>query len=119
MSYRAVQAAGKALPGMKRTKIVGGYRTRAIGADLTYVKCKGKWLALGVIVDPINGMVLSIDHLSGEDAQALQAWIEPIADYVGAHTLVSDDTDASSKPPIKVGWISKSVKAMWSAIPRN
>lgn len=92
--YRAVQAAGEALPGMKRTEIVSEYRTRAIGADLTYVKCKGKWLPLGVIVDPINGMVLSIDHLSGEDAQALQAWIEPIADAVGAHTLVSDDADA-------------------------
>jgi len=33
--YRAVQAAGEALPGMKRTEIVNGYRTRAIGADLT------------------------------------------------------------------------------------
>jgi transposase-like protein len=92
--YRAVQAAGEAIPGMKRTEMVSGYRTRAIGADLTYVKCKGKWLPVGVIVDPINGMVLSIDHLSGEDAQALQAWIEPIADAVGAHTLVSDDADA-------------------------
>ena len=92
--YRAVQAAGEALPGMKRTEMVSGYRTRAIGADLTYVKCKGKWLPVGVIVDPINGMVLSIDQLSGEDAQALQAWIEPIADAVGAHTLVSDDADA-------------------------
>ena len=47
-----------------------------------------------MIVDPINGLVLSIDQLSGEDAQALQAWIEPIADAVGAHTLVSDDADA-------------------------
>jgi hypothetical protein len=92
--YRAVQAAGETLPGMKRTEIASGYRTRAIGADLTYVKCKGKWLPIGVIVDPINGMVLSIDHLSGEDAQELKSWIKPIADAVGAHTLVSDDADA-------------------------
>ena len=92
--YRAVQAAGQAIPGMKRNQIVSGYRTRAIGADLTYVRCKGKWLPIGVIVDPIHGMVLSIDHLSGEDAQELQAWVEPIADAVGAYTLVSDDADA-------------------------
>jgi transposase-like protein len=92
--YRAVQAAGEAIPGMKRNKIASGYETRAVGADLTYVKCKGKWLPIGVIVDPINGMVLSIDHLSGEDAQILQEWIEPIADTVGAHTLVTDDADA-------------------------
>jgi transposase-like protein len=92
--YRAVQAAGEALPGMKRSEMVSGYRTGAIGADLTFVKCKGKWLPIGVIVDPINGLVLSIDHLSGEDAEELQKWIEPVAEIVGAHTLVSDDADA-------------------------
>ena len=92
--YRAVQAAGEAIPGMKRTKILSGYRTRAIGGDVTYVKCKRKWLPIGVVVDAINGMVLSIDHLSGEDAQTLQEWIEPIAEVVGAHPLVTDDADA-------------------------
>lgn len=92
--YRAVQAAGESVIGLKRSQIVRGYRTPAIGADLTYVKCKGKWLPIGVIVDPIHGMVLSIDHLSGEDAHELQAWVEPITDAVGAHTLVSDDADA-------------------------
>lgn len=92
--YCAVQAAGEAIPGMKRTKMLSGYRTRAIGGDVTYVKCKGKWLPIGVVVDAINGMVLSIDHLSGEDAQTLQEWIGPIAEVVGAHTLVTDDADA-------------------------
>jgi hypothetical protein len=92
--YRAVQAAGKAVPGMKRTELFSGYRTKAIGADTTRVKCKGKWLPIGVIVDPINGLVLSIDHLSGEDAEELQKWIEPVAEIVGAHTLVTDDADA-------------------------
>jgi len=92
--YRAVQVAGEAMAGMKRSEIVNGYRTQAIGGDLTYVKCKGKWLAIGVMVDAITGFVLSIDHLSGEDAQTLQEWIEPIADTVGAQVLVTDDADA-------------------------
>jgi transposase-like protein len=92
--YRAVQAAGESVAGMKRSQIVSGYQTKAIGADLTYVKCKGKWLPVGVIVDPLNGLVLSIDQLSGEDAQTLQQWIEPIAQQVGAQVLVSDDADA-------------------------
>ncbi len=92
--YRAVQATAEALPGMKRTEILLGYRTKAIGGDLTSVKCKGQWLPIGVVVDPINGLVLTIDHLEGEDAQTLQEWIEPIADQVGAHTLVTDDADA-------------------------
>jgi transposase-like protein len=92
--YRAVQAAGESVPGMKRSELVSGYRTKAVGADLTYVKCKGKWLPVGVIVDPLNGLVLSIDHLNGEDAQTLQEWVEPIAETVGAQVLVSDDADA-------------------------
>ena len=101
--YRAVQAAGETIPGMKRTEILSGYQTQAIGADLTGVKCKGKWLPIGVIVDSINGMVLSIDHLSGEDAKELQEWIEPIADTVGAHTLVTDDADAFKQAADKSG----------------
>jgi len=92
--YRAVQTTAEAVPGMKRIEILNGYQTRALGADLTSVKCKGRWLPIGVVVDPINGFVLSIDHLDGEDAQTLQEWIEPIADQVGAHTLVTDDADA-------------------------
>jgi transposase-like protein len=92
--YRAVQAAGERVVGLKRSQIVSGYKTKAMGADLTYVKCNGKWLSIGVIVDPLNGLVLSIDQLSGEDAQTLQAWVEPIADQIGAHTLVTDDADA-------------------------
>lgn len=92
--YRAVQATAENVAGMKRNEMRSGYQTKAIGADLTYVKCNGKWLPVGVIVDPLNGLVLSIDHLSSEDAQTLRAWIEPIADQVGAQVLVSDDADA-------------------------
>ena len=79
---------------MKRTELLKSYQTRALGADLTSVKCKGQWLPIGVVVDPINGLVLSIDHLEGEDAQTLKDWIEPLANEVGAHTLVTDDADA-------------------------
>jgi transposase-like protein len=92
--YRAVQATAEALPGMKRTELLKGYRTKALGADITSVKCKGKWLPLGVMVDPLCGWVLSIDQLEGEDAETLKNWVEPIADQVGAQTLVTDDADA-------------------------
>lgn len=101
--YRAVQAAGKAIGEMKRTELFSGYRSQAIGADITAVKCKGKWLPIGVMVDPIHGLVLSIDHLSGEDAEALQQWIEPAAAMVGAHTLVTDDADAFKQAADKSG----------------
>jgi transposase-like protein len=101
--YRTVQATAEAVPGLKRTELLQGYRTRALGADLTSVKCKGQWLPIGVLVDPLNGLVLSIDHLDGEDAQTLKEWIEPIADQVGAHTLVTDDADAFKQAADKSG----------------
>lgn len=101
--YQAVQAAAERLPGLKRSQIMSGYRTKAIGADLTYVKCKGKWLPIGVIVDPIRGLVLSIDRLKGEDAQTLIEWIEPIAAGLGAQILVSDDADAFKQAADQTG----------------
>jgi len=92
--YRSVQATAERVPGMKREHFLEGYRTRALGADVTGVKCRGRWLPIGITVDAITGMVLSIDQLSGEDAQILQAWLEPIVETVDARVLVSDDADA-------------------------
>jgi transposase-like protein len=92
--YEAVQAVAERVPGMKQAHLLEGYRTPVLGADLTSVKCKGKWLPLGVTVDPLSGLTLSIDQLSGEDAQTLQAWLEPIIATVDARVLVTDDADA-------------------------
>lgn len=92
--YEAVQAVAQQVPGMKQGNLLQGYRTRALGADITSVKCKGKWLPLGVTVDALTGMTLSIDKLSGEDAQALKEWLKPIIETVDAQVLVTDDADA-------------------------
>lgn len=92
--YRAVQAVTKQVPGLKREKLLGGYQTKAVGADVTSVRCNGKWVTVGIVVDAVNGMVLSIDELPGEDAEQLQAWLEPILDAVDADVVVSDDADA-------------------------
>jgi len=91
--YRAVQAAAEKVPGMKQGKLLDGYRTKAVGADITSVRCHGKWLQLGISVDATNGMTLSIDQLPGEDAEQLKAWLEPILDAVDADIVVSDDAD--------------------------
>ena len=78
--YRAVQAAAEKVPGMKQKKLLEGYRTKAVGADVTSVRCNGKWIPLGISVDATNGITLSIDLLPGEDADELKAWLEPILD---------------------------------------
>jgi transposase-like protein len=92
--YRAVQAVAKKVPGMKSGKLLSGYKTKAVGADVTSVRCNGKWVTVGIAVDAINGMVLSIDELSGEDAEQLKAWLEPILEAVDADVVASDDADA-------------------------
>lgn len=92
--YEAVQAVAERVPGMKQANLLQDYRTPVLGADLTSVKCKGKWLPLGITVDAITGMTLSIDTLSGEDAQTLKEWLEPMIEAVDARVLVTDDADA-------------------------
>jgi hypothetical protein len=49
---------------------------------------------LGLTVDDITGLVLTIDDLSGEDAETLREWLDPIAEAVEAQLLVTDDADA-------------------------
>jgi len=92
--YEVVQAAAQRVPGLKRQQVFQDVRTPALGCDITSVKCNGRWLPLGVTVDDTTGLVLTIDELSGEDAQTLTEWIAPIAEQVGAKLLVTDDADS-------------------------
>jgi transposase-like protein len=91
--YDTVQATAKKIKDLKREQVFGGVRTPALGADLTSVKCAGKWLHLGLTVDAISGVALTIDQLQAEDAKALKEWLEPIAQSGGAQVLVTDDAD--------------------------
>ena len=101
--YRAVQFAAEKVPGMQQKNLLTGYKTKAVGAAITSVRCNGQWLPIGISVDAVNGMVLSIDVLPGEDAEQLQAWLEPILDAVDADVLVSDDADAFKKVSDETG----------------
>ena len=92
--YEAVQAAAEKVPGLKRNEVFAGLQTPALGGDLTFVKCDGEWLPLGLTVDDTTGLVLTIDELSAEDAETLKEWLEPIAEAVDTELLVSDDADA-------------------------
>jgi hypothetical protein len=117
--FRAVQAAAKQVPGLQREKLAGGYKTPAVGADVTSVRCNGKWVTVGIAVDAMNGVVLSIDKLSGEDAEQLRAWLEPILDAVDADVVVSDDADAFKNVSDETGRsVSKCARAMSFEIQR-
>lgn len=101
--YRAVQFAAEKVPGMKQKDLLAGYQTKAVGADVTSVRCNGQWLPIGISVDAVNGMVLSIDVLPGEEAEELKAWLEPILDAVDADVLVTDDADGFKKVSDETG----------------
>ena len=102
-AYRAVQYAAKKVPGMKQKSLLAGYQTKAVGADVTSIRCNGKWVPIGICVDAVYGMVLSIDVLPGEDAEQLKAWLEPILDAVDADVLVTDDADGFKRVSDETG----------------
>jgi hypothetical protein len=92
--YYAVQAAGAAVPGLRREAVArGGGRVVGLGVDLTSVRCRGQWLTVGVSVDAARGTVLSLDLLPNGEAATLTAWVQELAAVLGAELLVSDDAD--------------------------
>jgi hypothetical protein len=109
--YDAVQETAKRVPGLKRDQVFAGVKTPALGGDLTSVKCKGEWLPLGITVDPISGLALTIDALAAQDIKALQDWIEPIAKSVGATVLVTDDADGFKTVADEIGVQHQGCKA--------
>jgi len=96
--YRAVQAAIDKVPGLRKEELEASkYQTKAVGADVTSIRCHGVWIPVGIVVDAINGIVISIDALPGEETEQLKAWLEPILEAVDADVLVTDDADAFKK----------------------
>lgn len=93
--YTAVQEAGARVAGLRRAAVKrGGGRVVGLGVDLTSVLCAGQWLTVGVGVDAVHGLALTVDLLPNAEAGTLTAWVEELATAIGAEVLVSDDADA-------------------------
>jgi transposase-like protein len=104
--YYAVQAAGERVQGLRREDVrlsVGQTLVAALGADLTAVKCKGKWVTVGVGVDAAAGTTLTVDILDDAEAETLTDWVREVADVLGAEVLVSDDADGFKQASDKNG----------------
>jgi transposase-like protein len=102
--YRAVQAMVGKVAGLSKEELAERkYKAKAVGADVTSIRCNGKWIPIGIVVDATNGIVISIDVLPGEDTEQLKAWLEPILDAVDADVLVTDDADAFKKVSDETG----------------
>ena len=109
--YETVQAVAARVPGLKREQVFEGVKTKALGGDLTSVKCAGQWLHLGLMVDSLSGLALTIDEVSAEDAATLKAWIEPIATSVGAEVLITDDADSFKTVADELGLLHQVCKS--------
>ncbi len=109
--YETVQAAAARVPGLKREEVFEGVKTKAMGGDLTSVKCAGQWLHLGLSVDSLSGLTLTVDPVTAEDAATLKAWIEPIAASVGAEVLVTDDADGFKTAADDLGLVHQVCKS--------
>jgi len=92
--YRNVQASVQETRRLRRAWLQQGRRIRFIGADLTRVQCQGESLVIGVVVDDLEGIELSVDVLDDETAETQLAWLRQIAEQVGTEVLVTDDADA-------------------------
>lgn len=92
--YNAVQEAGAAVVGLRRQAVArGGGCVVGLGVDLTTVRCAGHWLTVGVSVNAVTGVALSVDLLPNGEAATLTAWVAELAAALGAEVLVSDDAD--------------------------
>jgi hypothetical protein len=69
--YDVVQTAEK-VPRLQRQEVFAEIKTPAMGGDVTSVKCNGEWLHLGLTVDDTTGLVLTVDELSGKDAETFK-----------------------------------------------
>jgi transposase-like protein len=93
--YNAVQEAGARVAGLRREAVRrGGGRVVGLGVDLTSVRCAGEWLTIGVGVDAVHGLALTVDLLPNGEAATLSAWVQELAAAIGAEVLVSDDADS-------------------------
>jgi hypothetical protein len=68
----AVPAAGARVAGLRRQAVSReGGRVVGLGEDLTRVRCRGEWVTVGVGVDAIPGLALTVDLLPNGAAATL------------------------------------------------
>ena len=93
--YRNVQAAGGKVRQLRQAWLEQRQgKIRVVGGDLTYVKCQGEQVVIGVAVDAQEGITLDIKVLDNQETDTLKAWLLPLLELVGAEVLTTDDADA-------------------------
>lgn len=97
--WRDAQEAGEAL---RKSRPKG--RVRALGADETVFKVKGREVVVGFVVDARGGKTLGFEVLFAGDGGAFRRWLAPYAEQLGAEVLVSDDNDSYAVAASELGF---------------
>jgi len=90
--YRDVQAAGEAVPRLRRQQAVR--QVQVASADATYVICRGEQVTVAVALDAIAGDVLEVDLVDGESVEGLRSFLAQLQAEFGIEALVSDDHES-------------------------
>jgi len=91
--YDAVQDAAGQVIGFTRQPLFDGVRLAGMGCNFPCVKWRGRWLPLDLIVHEIDGLVLTIGHLSDEEAGMLERMLVPVAAAIEADVSSVTDVD--------------------------
>lgn len=132
--YRNVQAAGERARQLRQGWLAqNAGKIRVVGGDLTYVRCQGEEVIVGVAVDAQRGITLDIKVLDSQNTQALEEWLLPILELAGAEALITDDADGFKAVADKAGvnhqvcrrhvvlnvldFVAKTAKRVWNKPP--
>lgn len=92
--YRNIQAAGEQVQHLRRGWLGQADRkVLVVGADLTYLRCRGEKVVLAVAIDAQTGVTLDVEILDNEDTETMRAWLGPLLKLVHAEVLSTDDQD--------------------------
>lgn len=95
--WRDAQVLGRRL---RQRLLPGARRVAVLGADETYVRVRGRTVALGVVTDAQSGETLGVVVLVEQDAASFLRWLRPFVRDLGVQVLVTDDL-STYKPVVE------------------
>ena len=95
--YLNVQATGVVARQLQRQAVAQGGQRAVIGTDGTYLKVKGEYLTLQVVVDDTDSDLLGLDIISSENEEEVVQLVREIAQEVAAEVVVSDGAEVYRK----------------------
>ena len=102
-TYNNTQEAGKQARKRQRATVKRGGKRPVIGADGTYVKVKGEYVGIEVVVDDESGELLGLDIIVSENSEEVLEIIRKVVEDVDAEVIVSDGHGAYTEVVNELG----------------